>query len=600
MAKKNKPKKPSTKPGPTGSGSPSSSNQTTPASLPAVNSTSPPKQANPVDSSASSGLKLQLEPPILTPVTIEASESQSPKSKPSATAQTLIRSSVPETPMGSVLPSSLENKEFPQTQPPLLSKPQNVQDPAEKWRGFVSNPSTKMKPEQTPFILESGEACVKIPNSVIEKNKKSWDSFILGQFYEDPPPRGAVHAIVNGIWSRQKRDISVSKMDGHAFLFRVPCPNARRKILSQSLWQVDGQTMFVAKWSPGPLQEKPELSMVPVWLDFTGVPLQFFNRDALKEIAGLVGHPICLHPATENLTNIEVARVYTVIDPRKPLPEGVNAQFESGEITRITVSSPWLPSLCSFCKKVGHTISRCKAAPKTCTICNSVKHTTDLCPRNRPKQREGKAPVKSLLPTVSKTGAKSKPELIYKRKETRPPSPTNSGPSSPKNSGHASATDPRALPPKDSQTLSQETILPLTSVMVPPLSPAIAQKTFAEVSVSTPKIAAHDAASSQFALPAITTSSSKAPSKVTSSSAIVFDYDVSNGGLHVDLSPHFISSSAAPSEDESFSSRDDSSASDSLTGGEENLEVEDDQFIQVMTKRLRRQAKARGRGPLSL
>ncbi|KAG2316758.1 hypothetical protein Bca52824_019880 [Brassica carinata] len=91
MAKKNKPKKPSTKPGPTGSGSPSSSNQTTPASLPAVNSTSPPKQANPVDSSASSGLKLQLEPPILTPVTIEASESQSPKSKPSATAQTLIR-----------------------------------------------------------------------------------------------------------------------------------------------------------------------------------------------------------------------------------------------------------------------------------------------------------------------------------------------------------------------------------------------------------------------------------------------------------------------------------------------------------------------------
>lgn len=86
-------------------------------------------------------------------------------------------------------------------------------------------------------------------------------------------------------------------MDGHAFLFRVPCPNARRKILSQCLWQVEGQTMFVAKWAPGPLQEKPELSMVPVWLDFTGVPLQFFNRDALKEIAGLVGHPICLHSA---------------------------------------------------------------------------------------------------------------------------------------------------------------------------------------------------------------------------------------------------------------------------------------------------------------
>lgn len=74
--------------------------------------------------------------------------------------------------------------------------------------------------------------------------------------------------------------------------------------------------MFVAKWSPGIQQVKPELDMVPVWLEFTGVPLQFFNKDALKEIAGMVGRPLCLHPTTENLTNIEVAKVYTVVDPR--------------------------------------------------------------------------------------------------------------------------------------------------------------------------------------------------------------------------------------------------------------------------------------------
>uniref|UniRef100_A0A0D3A004 DUF4283 domain-containing protein n=4 Tax=Brassica TaxID=3705 RepID=A0A0D3A004_BRAOL len=62
-------------------------------------------------------------------------------------------------------------------------------------------------------------------------------------------------------------------MEGNAFLLRVPCPNARRRILSQPLWQIDGQTMFVAKWAPGLQQVKPELEMVPVWLEFTGVPL---------------------------------------------------------------------------------------------------------------------------------------------------------------------------------------------------------------------------------------------------------------------------------------------------------------------------------------
>ncbi|XP_048611395.1 uncharacterized protein LOC125585776 [Brassica napus] len=170
--------------------------------------------------------------------------------------------------------------------------------------------------------------------------------------------------------------------------------------------------MFVTKWSPGIQQIKPELEMVPVWLEFTGVPLQFFNKDALKEIA-MVGHPLCLHPATENLTNIEVAKVYTVIDPRKPLPEFVNARFECGDTRRIAVTSPWLPSLCSFCKKFGHTITRCKHALKTCLTCNSVKHPTALCPRTNHsvadkekhekkegKKREGKKPIKSLLPIV--------------------------------------------------------------------------------------------------------------------------------------------------------------------------------------------------------
>ena len=348
--------------------------------------------------------------------------------------------------------------------------------------------------------------------------------------------------------------------------------------------------MLVAKWAPGPLQEKPELSMVPVWLDFTGVPLQFFNRDALKEIAGLVGHPICLHSATENLTNLEVARVYTVIDPRKPLPEGVNAQFESGEIHRITVSSPWLPSLCSFCKKVGHTISRCKSAPTTCTICNSVKHDTALCPRNRPKQREGKAPVKSLLSISSQRQSQKQ---IYRRKEVEAP-----------------AISPHLAVPIDSpqdavvenpSLLISENRLPASQTIKegqPQLKP-----TFAEIS-ATP--ARKSDLNSQISLPIRSPmpiiSTSKAVTDTPSSSTVAFDYDVSKGGLIVDLSPHFVPSSAAPSEDESYSSQQGFSTPESLSEGEDNPDDENDQFIQVMTKRMRRQllARARGRGPLSL
>lgn len=381
---------------------------------------------------------------------------------------------------------------------------------------------------------------MKIPNSVIEKNKKAWDSFIIGQFYEEPPPRGAVHAIVNGIWSRQRRDISVSKMDGHAFLFRVPCPISRRRILSQSLWQVDGQTMFVAKWSPGVHQKKPELSMVPVWLEFTGVPLQFFNREGLQEIAGLVGHPVCLHPATENLTNIEVAKVYTVIDPRKPLPEGVNAQFESGEIRRIKVSSPWLPSLCSFCKKVGHTISRCSAAPPTCVACNSVKHTSANCPRARKEKEQGKTPIKSLLPLVP---------------QTRPVNRQING--APSNPIHSSKVY-RAI--KD------------TNPMLP-VSPSVAVPD-KNSNATTAGTASSNVESIKDKLP------SQPPSAI-------YTIDLSKGELCVDLTPK----SAIPSRHDSDSPSDPGSSADD----EDNPNEGNDKFIQVFSKRLQKQIKSRPR-----
>lgn len=138
--------------------------------------------------------------------------------------------------------------------------------------------------------------------------------------------------------------------------------------------------MFVAKWPPEFKPTKPELSTVPVWLEFRQVPFPFFSEEGLEHIAGLVGHPLYLHPTTANMTNIEVAKVYSVIDLRKPLPETVNARFESGEVVRVSVSSPWLPSLCTHCKKVGHTISKCLQAGVICGGCNSVKHSTDNCP----------------------------------------------------------------------------------------------------------------------------------------------------------------------------------------------------------------------------
>ncbi|CAN6922785.1 unnamed protein product [Brassica oleracea] len=125
-------------------------------------------------------------------------------------------------------------------------------------------------------------------------------------------------------------------MEGFAFLFLIPNASTRAYVLKQCLWQIEGQTMFVAKWEPG---------------------------IALEHIASQVGDPKFLHLQTANKTNLE--------------------------IRRIRVSSPWMPLVCSFCKEIGHPLKRCKKAPITCKICKSTCHLQADCTRAK-----GKAGVK--------------------------------------------------------------------------------------------------------------------------------------------------------------------------------------------------------------
>lgn len=254
-----------------------------------------------------------------------------------------------------------------------------------EWLDMFKGKRATMKKKGTPFLMESGELCVQIPNEVITRNEKKWEAFIIGQFHGNLPPRGALHAILNGIWSSKARDITMSKLGPKTVLIRIPCPSTRQRVLRQGVWHIEGQTMFVAKWEPGLKPSMPELTQVPVWLEFKGVPLQFFNEEGLEHVAGALGHPLYLHPSTADLSNVEVAKVFTIINPSIPLPEMMNVQFESGETHRVEVLCPWLPPTCSHCNEIGHSIRRCPTAPITCPPCKSSAHLQENCPRAKKK-----------------------------------------------------------------------------------------------------------------------------------------------------------------------------------------------------------------------
>lgn len=57
----------------------------------------------------------------------------------------------------------------------ITEKPQT----SNSWADLVKGSVKPLQKKGTPFIIPSGEACIKIPNYVIEKNRKTWDCFVL-------------------------------------------------------------------------------------------------------------------------------------------------------------------------------------------------------------------------------------------------------------------------------------------------------------------------------------------------------------------------------------------------------------------------------------
>ncbi|KAG5395485.1 hypothetical protein IGI04_017299, partial [Brassica rapa subsp. trilocularis] len=200
------------------------------------------------------------------------------------------------------------------------------------------------------------------------------------------------------------------------------------------------------------------------------------------------------------------------------------------------------------------------------------------------------APQASVPEQTNNPSPSSQMGLIEK---VQPPTATLNGPSGKSLPATSSSTDLDPATPAISPHLAvpidspQDAVVENPSLLISenrlPASQTIKEgqpqlkPTFAEIS-ATP--ARKSDLNSQISLPIRSPmpiiSTSKAVTDTPSSSTVAFDYDVSKGGLIVDLSPHFVPSSAAPSEDESYSSQQGFSTPESLSEGEDNPDDEND------------------------
>ncbi|CAE5959436.1 unnamed protein product [Arabidopsis arenosa] len=247
----------------------------------------------------------------------------------------------------------------PVADPPPLSEVVEPSSPKTAWSSPLPEVSvSQAKPE---FDLVNGVARVSIPVDVVDEGIPLWKSFVVGYFMGDAPHVGTIHATVNRIWSSATRSsrVDVQFLNPTTILFRIDDEQTRSRVLRRRYWHIADIPLVVNEWSPETANEKPDLSAMPLWVDFKNVPGYMFSRKGLRFLADITGNYVKLHPNTERCTRLDMARVLVQVDLGKQLTEEICLEDKSGSTHSVSVSYPWLPPRCSDCFGWGHQVNEC-------------------------------------------------------------------------------------------------------------------------------------------------------------------------------------------------------------------------------------------------
>ncbi|MQL80504.1 hypothetical protein Taro_012953 [Colocasia esculenta] len=104
-------------------------------------------------------------------------------------------------------------------------------------------------------------------------------------------------------------------------------------------------------------------TVVPIWVGFPMLPVNFYSEDFLRSIAGNLGTVLRVHEPTQALTRTNEAFVCVELDILKPRPEriwigcGTDGFWQNIRYYKV-------PEVCSFCHKLGHAVSSCHKKQK--------------------------------------------------------------------------------------------------------------------------------------------------------------------------------------------------------------------------------------------
>ncbi|CAH2060105.1 unnamed protein product [Thlaspi arvense] len=223
---------------------------------------------------------------------------EAPPPPPPPIPQILIRGQLH--PLDLLMPLSSPPPAAESSSPPVAPKSASASEPVKNPVGADSgfdwaitlNSSGKIPESSAPVsIAESGRPRVKVPNAVFERGVKLHSDYIVDIFYGKPPSYGKIWGVLNFLWGKDKR-VTVHNLTKNAFLFHIPSPALRKRVLQHELWRVSDSPFFVTERRSEVSLNPPLLKRAPAWATIQGILFDLITPEGLSIICRPLGKAV--------------------------------------------------------------------------------------------------------------------------------------------------------------------------------------------------------------------------------------------------------------------------------------------------------------------
>ncbi|WOL19831.1 hypothetical protein Cni_G28633 [Canna indica] len=143
-------------------------------------------------------------------------------------------------------------------------------------------------------------------------------------------------------------------------------PTLELEVISGAPWFLRGQALSLIQWRESFQPMKESISIMPVWIQMLGLPLQFLDQKILLQLAAVIGKPVKIDVFTLSGTREKYARVCVLLDLKKPIEQGLWVEAKGSYFFQ-TVAYENLLNICFNCGRIGHKEEQCSVGVRVDT-----------------------------------------------------------------------------------------------------------------------------------------------------------------------------------------------------------------------------------------